>query len=88
MEDSTQGLDKPARNVGGPGPYRFRDYSEAAVAAACEGRPDYLSPAERCEAIRRLTAEGLTGSQIAALLGCRRRTVERARQALRERAAA
>lgn len=54
-----------------------------AVERAVHGDPPAtMTRAERHEAVRRLHGYGLTARQIAARIGCTRRTVERARGAL------
>lgn len=87
MENSTRGLDKTTESVRRTMPLRLRPYSEAAVQAACEGREHNLSPAERCEAINRLTKRGIAAAKIASILQCSERTVRRTRTFIREQAA-
>lgn len=60
-------------------PYTLRPYDTATVSAAVAGRVDRLTPADRTEVVRRLTARGVRADVIAARLGCTVRTVNRAK---------
>lgn len=59
------------------------DIDESAVIRAVAGDPVPLGRGERIETVRRLTARGLSASQIAAVVRRRERTVTRDRLALR-----
>lgn len=62
-------------------PYTRSPFSPARVREVLTGgRPD-LTPADRHEAIRRLTKRGMGKHAIAARLGCSIRTVDRAKKA-------
>lgn len=54
-------------------------FDDVAVQRAMCGDPVHLRPTERAEAIRRLTAQGLSAAQIAARLGMDKRSVVRQR---------
>lgn len=59
------------------------DLDELAIDLAIAGHRVPLPPAERDEAIARLTARGASAARIADLLGCTSRTVQRVRTATR-----
>ncbi|MFI0929676.1 helix-turn-helix domain-containing protein [Streptomyces sp. NPDC021012] len=58
-----------------------------AIERAVAGNPPaYLYPVERAEAVRRLDSRGLTAKQIAARVGCAKRSVHRIRSRARNAA--
>ncbi|MFE3197188.1 hypothetical protein [Embleya sp. NPDC059237] len=66
----------------GPARRPTTDVEEAYVLRAVDGDPlPDMTPAERYEAVRRLTARGLAAGPIAELLHVAKRTVQRARTA-------
>ncbi|GAB3251823.1 helix-turn-helix domain-containing protein [Kineosporia babensis] len=65
MADATTTPRKASGNSRSPGAYSRRPYNEHAVREAMAGRPDYMTPAECWEAVRRLLATGMNTAEIA-----------------------
>ena len=59
--------------------YVNRPYDERSVRDAISGNPDFISPADRYQAIRRLIQHGVGDARIAVTLRCSPRTVRRVR---------
>lgn len=67
-------------------PISADDVDEIAVELAVAGRKVPLRPSERRQAVRQLLQRNLTGTQMAARIGCTPRTIWRIRKQLRQAA--